>query len=106
MYYYPFAVKLDRCAGTYNTLNDLSSTACVPNKTEHLNLSVFNMIPGINELKTLTMYISCECKCKFHGTKCNSNQWWNNNKCRCECKKHSVCEKNFVWNPSACICEN
>ena len=24
-------------------------------------------------------------KCKFDGTKCNSNQWWNNNKCRCEC---------------------
>ena len=21
------------------------------------------------------------CKCKFHGRKRNSNQWWNNNKC-------------------------
>ena len=35
---------------------------CVPNKTEDLNLSVFNMITGINESKTLTKNISCECK--------------------------------------------
>ena len=25
------------------------------------------MITGINELKTLTKHISCECKCKFDG---------------------------------------
>ena len=50
------------------------------------------MITGINESKTLTKHISCECKCKFDVTKCKSNQWWNNDKCRCECKKH-ICEK-------------
>ena len=77
-HYYPFAVKLDRCAGSCNTINDLSNKACVPNKTEDLNLSVFNMITGINESKTLTKHVSCECKCKFDETKCKSNQWWNN----------------------------
>ena len=50
------------------------------------------MITGINELKTLTKHISCECKCKFDGRKCNSDQWWNNEKCQCECKTH-VCQK-------------
>ena len=29
----PFAVKLDRCAGSCNTINDLSNKLCVPNKT-------------------------------------------------------------------------
>ena len=48
-HYHPFAVKLDRCFGSCNTLNDLSKTVCVPNKTEDSNLSVFNMITGINE---------------------------------------------------------
>ena len=62
-----------------NTLNDWSNKVCIPNKTNDLNLSVFNMITGINELKTLCKHILCECKCKFDGTKCNSNQWWNNN---------------------------
>ena len=40
---------------------------CVPNKTEDLNLSVFNMITGISESKTLTKHILCNCKCKFDG---------------------------------------
>ena len=28
-HYYPFSVKLDRCVGSCNTLNDLSSKVCV-----------------------------------------------------------------------------
>ena len=80
-HYYPFAVKLDRCVVSCNTLNFLPSKVCVPNKTEDLNLSVFNIITGIKELRTLTKHISCECKCKFDGRKCNSNTWWKNGKC-------------------------
>ena len=48
MYYYPFTVKLGKCVGSFNTLNDLSNKVCVSNKTEDLDLSVFNMITGIN----------------------------------------------------------
>ena len=48
LHYDPFAVKLDTCVGSCNTLNDLSNKVCVPYKTEDLNLSVFNMITGIN----------------------------------------------------------
>ena len=80
-HYYPFAVKLDRCVGSCSTPNDLSNKVCVSNKTENLNLSIFNMIMGINESKTLRKHISCKCKCRFDGRKCNSNQWWNNDKC-------------------------
>ena len=72
--YYPFAVKLDRCFGSCNTLNDLSNNVCVPNKTGDLNIHVFNMITRENESKILTKDISCECKCKFDGRKCNSTQ--------------------------------
>ena len=81
--YYPVLVKLDTCVGNCNTLNDLSNKVCFPNKTEDLNLNVFNMITWINESKTLTKHISCECKCRFYGRKCNSEQWWNNNKYWC-----------------------
>ena len=57
-------------------------------------------------MKILIKHISCECKCKFDGRKCNSNQWWNNDKCWCEYEKIHVCEKDYVCNPSKCICEN
>ena len=59
VHYYPFAVKLDRCVGSCNTLNDLSNKVCVPNKKKDLNLSVFNMITGINESKAIAKHISC-----------------------------------------------
>ena len=64
------------------------------------------MIKGINETKTLTEHISCKYKCKFDGTKCISDQWWKNSICRCEFKKRNICEKDYIWNPSTCICEN
>ena len=106
LHYYTFAVKLDRCVGSCNTLNDLSNKVCVPKQTEVLNLSVFNMITGIKELKTLTKHVSCEYKCKFDGRKCNVNQKWNNDKCWCKCKRHHICEKDYIWNPATCGCKN
>ena len=81
---FSLAVKLDRCIASSKTLNNLSNKLCVPNKTEDLNLSVFNMFKGINESKTLINHISYEYRGKFDGRKCNSYQWWNNTKFRCE----------------------
>ena len=49
--YYLFAVNLDICMRSCNTLNNLSNKACVPSKTKDLSWSVFNLITGINELK-------------------------------------------------------
>ena len=57
--------------GSCNTLSDLTNWVFVSNKTEDLNLSVFNVIAGINELKIITKHVSCKC---------------NNYKYRCECK--------------------
>ena len=54
------------------------------------SLSVFNIIRGINEFKTLTKHTLCKCKCKFDGRKCNSNQKLNNGKCRCDCENSVI----------------
>ena len=64
------------------------------------------MITGINKSKTLTKHISCDWKWKFDGRKCNSDQWWNNDKRQCEYKKRHVCEKDYVWNPATCSFKN
>ena len=66
---------------------------------------MFNTITGINESKTLKKHISCECKCRFDERKCNSYQWWNNDKCICDCKKRHVCE-DYACSPATCRCEN
>ena len=54
---------------------DLSHKVSILNKTEDLNLSVFNMIKDINQSRTLTKHLSCDYKCRFDGKKINSNQW-------------------------------
>ena len=68
---YPFVVNLDWCVGSCNTFSDLSKRVCVPNKTEDLNLHIFNMITWINESKILVKHISYKCKYAFDGRKCN-----------------------------------
>ena len=55
-------------------VNDVFNKTCVSNKTEDLNLSMLNIIAGINESKALARHVSCQCKCKLDGRKCNSNQ--------------------------------
>ena len=82
LHYYPFVVKLGKCVGSCNTLNDLYNRVCVSNKTEDLNVHVFNMIIGKTESKVITKYISCECK------------------------KGYACEKDYIWNPATCSCQN
>ena len=97
-------VNLDGCNnGSCKSLDDPFGIICVPNRTEDLNLEVFNTVTRINEWKTLRKHISCKCKCKFDGRKCDSNQKWSNKKFRCECInliKHHVCENDYIWNPS------
>ena len=90
------AVKLYRCFGRCNTLNDFPINVCIANKTVDLNLS---MVSEMNES-------SCKCKPNFDGRRCNSDQKLINNKCRCECKKHNICETDCICNPARCSCEN
>ena len=61
---------------------------------------VIQIYGGIIINKALTKHISCECKCKVDGRNCNPDQWW-----RIDKKRH-LCEKDYVWNPGTCNCEN
>ena len=51
-------INLDRC-----------TKICVPNKTENVDVKVFNMITGINETKTFTKNVSCDWNYKFDSKK-------------------------------------
>ena len=61
------------------------------------------MIINKNEAKEMTNYVSCDSKCKFISTTCNSNhviqimqfKSWNNKTCLCECKNYRACKKDY-----------
>ena len=69
--FYPFMISLDKCTGSCNVL---SRKICIPKETKGINVKAFNMITNKNESKATTEDISCDCKCKFNSTTCNSNQ--------------------------------
>ena len=64
------------------------------------------MITNKNEAKAMVKHISCNCKCKFNSTTCNSNKEWNNKISQCEFRNYHQCRKEYSWNPSTCICKN
>ena len=81
--YYPFIISFNKCAGSCNVL---SPKICIPKETKDINVKTFNMIKNKDKAKVMTEHISCDRKCKFNSTTCNSNQKWNNETCQCECK--------------------
>ena len=84
------------CAESCNTLNDLSNKVCVPNKTEDLNTSIFNMITEINDSKTLAKHISCKCKCRFDGKNIIQINGGKTTNVDLSVKKVNVCEKDYI----------
>ena len=82
--YYPFIINLNKCTGSCNVL---SPKICVPKETKDINVKAFNMITNKDEAKAMTEHISCDCKCKFIITTCNSKQKWNNKICHLNAKR-------------------
>ena len=99
---YPFMISLNKCSGSCNVLYLKIS---VPKETKDINVKAFNIIANINEAKAMTERLSCDCKCKFNITICNSNQECNNKTYQYECKNVCKCKNDCNW-IMTCICEN
>ena len=105
--FYPYSIKINRCKGSCNTINDPYAKICVPNQIKDTNVKVFNLMSRTNETGYIKWHKTCKCKCKLDASICNK-QRWNDDKCRCECKElidKAMCDKGFIWNPSNCECE-
>ena len=103
--FYPYSVKINKCSGNCNNINDSYAKICVPDTVKDLNVKVFNIISKTNETRFIKWHETCKCICKLDVIICNSKQRWNKDKCRCECKElidKGVCDKGYVWNPSNC----
>ena len=64
-------ISLDKYSGSCNVL---SRKICISKETKDKNLEAFNIITKKSETTAMTEHISCDCKCKFKSTICNSNQ--------------------------------
>ena len=107
--FYPYSIKVNKCRGSCNNVNNPFAKLCVPDITKNINVKVFNIMARINETRQIVWHETCKCMCKLTSAVCNSRQIWNEDKCRCECKEDlinkTVCDKGYIWNPSNCACE-
>ena len=106
--FYPFSVKINRCSGNCNNINDPYVKVCVPDTVKDLNVRVINLMSRTNEIRSIKLHETCKWICRLDKIICNSKQRWNEDKCRCKCKElieKGVCDKGYVWNPSNCECE-
>ena len=42
--YYLFTISLDKCSGSWNSVDDLSTKTCIQSKTKYIKVKVFNII--------------------------------------------------------------
>ena len=100
--FYPFSIKVNKCRGSCNNINDSYAKLCVPDGVKNINVKVFNLVSRTNETRHIEWHKTCKCKCRLDASICNED------KCRCECKElidKGTCDKGFIWNPSNCECE-
>ena len=104
--FYPYSIKVNKCSGNCNNINDPYAKLCIPDVVKKINVKLFNMMSRINETRQILWHETCKCVRRLSVAVCNTRQIRNDDKCRCECREDLVnkivCDKGFSWNPSNC----
>ena len=107
--FYPLSIKVNKCSGNCNNINDPIAKLCIPDIIKDMNIKVFNILARINETRKIKWHETCKFIFRFTKAVCNDKQEWDENKCKCECKEDLIdklkCNKGYMWNPSTCTCE-
>ena len=82
--FYPYSIKINKCKGICNTINDPYVKLCVPDGVKNINVSVLNLMSRTNETRHVEWHKTCKFKCRLNTSVCNKKQRWNKEKCRCE----------------------
>ena len=72
--FYPFSIKINKCSGNCNNINNPYAKICVPDIVKNLNVKVFNLMSRTNETKFIKWHESCKCICRLNAIVCNNKQ--------------------------------
>ena len=101
---YPSSILVNKCSGSFNSINDPYTKLYVPDVVKNINIKIFNRMLRANEARNVSWQETClckSCKCRLDASVCNAKQRWNNDKCKCECKElidKGRYDKKFIWN--------
>ena len=79
--FYPLSIKVTKCSGDCNNINDPMAKLCVPDIARVMNIKVFNLLARINETRKILWHETCKCVCRLTSAICNDRQEWNKDKC-------------------------
>ena len=72
--FYPFSIKVNKCTGNCNNINNPDAKICVLDVIKDLNVKVFNLMSRTNETRFIKWHETCKCICRLDGIICNSKQ--------------------------------
>ena len=81
--FYHFSIKISKCSGSFNNINDPYAKICVPDVVKDLNVKVFNLMSRTNETRHIKLHETSKCQYRLDAIVFNNKQHWNKDKCRC-----------------------
>ena len=72
--FYPFSIKISKCSGNCNNINDPYLKICVPDVVKNFNTKVFNLMSRPNETRFIEWHETCKCECRLDAMVCNNKQ--------------------------------
>ena len=66
--FYPYSIKVNKCSGSCNNINDPYAKLCVPDVIKNINVKVFNLISRINETRHIIWHETCKCICRLSAS--------------------------------------
>ena len=69
--FYPFSIKISKCSGNCNNINNPYAKICVPDVIKDLNVKVFNLMSRTNETRFIEWHETCKCECRLNAVVCN-----------------------------------
>ena len=72
--FYPFIVKVNKCSGSCNNINDPYAKLFVPDVVKNINVKVFNLMSWNNQTKYIEWHETCKCKCRLDSSISNNKQ--------------------------------
>ena len=75
--FFPFSIKISKCSGTCDNINDPYAKLCVRDVVKNVNVRAFNLMSRTNETRYTEWHETCKCTCRLDGSLRNNKQRWN-----------------------------
>ena len=74
--FYPFSIKINKCSGNCDNINNPYAKICVPDVTKDSNFKVFNLMSRTNETRFIKWHEKCKCKCRLDAIVFNNKAFF------------------------------